>query len=128
MTTANLRPEPSPVSVPVPLLEDGQRLSRGEFERRYDAMPGLRKAELIDGVVHVPPISLGGHAEPHLSLATWLGVYKAATPGVRGGDRPRVRLDGTSEPQPDLCLLVDPRRGGQARIDADDYLSGGPEL
>jgi putative restriction endonuclease len=91
-------------------------------------MPGLRKAELIDGVVHMPPISLGGHAEPHFSLAGWLLVYKAATKGVRGGDNASVRLDMSSEPQPDLCLFIDPRCGGQARIDADDYLSGGPEL
>jgi hypothetical protein len=113
----------------VPPLEDGQRLSREEFERRYDAMPGLKKAELIEGVVHVPPpVSFGGHAELHFSFVTWLGVYKAATPGVRGGDNSTIRLDLNNEPQPDACLLIDPGRGGNARIDADDYISGAPEL
>jgi hypothetical protein len=38
----------------VPALEDGDRLTRTEFERRYEAMPQLKKAELIEGVVYVP--------------------------------------------------------------------------
>ena len=38
----------------IPPLVDGERLTRDEFERRYDAMPGLKKAELIEGVVHMP--------------------------------------------------------------------------
>ena len=35
----------------LPPLESGDRLSRAEFERRYAAMPALKKAELIEGVV-----------------------------------------------------------------------------
>ncbi len=35
-------------------LESGDRLTRVEFERAYDAMPGLKKAELIEGVVYMP--------------------------------------------------------------------------
>lgn len=31
-------------------LENGDRLTRKEFERRYQAMPNLKKAELIDGM------------------------------------------------------------------------------
>lgn len=38
----------------IPPLESGDRLSRAEFERRYEAMPHLKKAELIEGVVYVP--------------------------------------------------------------------------
>ena len=38
----------------IPPLESGNRLSWHEFERRYDAMPHLKKAELIEGVVYVP--------------------------------------------------------------------------
>ncbi|NOT54476.1 MAG: Uma2 family endonuclease, partial [Deltaproteobacteria bacterium] len=36
----------------VPALENGDRLTRPEFERRYEAMPHLKKAELIEGVVY----------------------------------------------------------------------------
>jgi hypothetical protein len=39
----------SPASA-VPPLEPGDRLTRDEFERRYEAMPELKKAELIEGV------------------------------------------------------------------------------
>ena len=38
----------------LPPLENGDRLTREEFERRYDAMPDLKKAELINGVVYIP--------------------------------------------------------------------------
>jgi hypothetical protein len=39
---------------PIPPLESGDHLNRYEFERRYNAMPHLRKAELIEGFVYVP--------------------------------------------------------------------------
>ena len=55
----SMRPGPSASYVAkeretVPLLEPGDRLTRAEFERRYEAMPELRKAELIEGVVYMP--------------------------------------------------------------------------
>jgi Uma2 family endonuclease len=113
----------------VPSLEDGDRLTREEFERRYTAMPRLKKAELIEGVVHLPsPVRLEEHGEPHLDLIGWLALYRAFTPGVRGGDNSTVRLNLDTEPQPDAVLFVDPARGGQARIDADGYVEGAPEL
>ncbi len=37
----------------LPPLENGDRLNRCEFERRYNAMPHLKKAELIEGVVYM---------------------------------------------------------------------------
>ncbi len=46
----------------VPLLENGDQLTRPEFERRYEAMPHLKKAELIEGVVYMPsPVRYKGH-------------------------------------------------------------------
>ena len=36
----------------LPPLETGDRLTRSEFERRYHAMPNVKKAELIEGVVY----------------------------------------------------------------------------
>jgi hypothetical protein len=36
----------------IPPLESGDRLTRDEFERRYQAMPQLTKAELIEGIVN----------------------------------------------------------------------------
>lgn len=117
-----------PASV-IPFLESGDHLSRAEFERRYQAMPHLKKAELIEGVVYVAsPLRFESHAEPHSNLITWLVTYKSATPGVRVGDTPTVRLDLDNEPQPDAVLLIDQTAGGQTRISEDDYVEGAPEL
>jgi hypothetical protein len=117
-------------SVPtIPRLQNGDRLTRAEFERRYDAMPHLKKAELLEGVVYMPPpVSFDEHGGPHFDLITWLGLYRIATPGVRGGDNASLRLDLDNEPQPDAFLLVLPAHGGQARISKDGYVEGGPEL
>ena len=38
--------------VPIPPLESGDRLTRAEFERRYEATSDSFKAELIEGVVY----------------------------------------------------------------------------
>jgi Uma2 family endonuclease len=113
----------------VPPLENGDRLTRDEFERRYDAMPYLKKAELIEGVVYVPsPVRYQHHGAPHALLITWLGYYAAGTPGVSVSDNSTVRLDLDNEPQPDALLLIDPSCGGQIRISSDDYIEGSPEL
>jgi Uma2 family endonuclease len=114
---------------PIPRLEAGDRLSRPEFERRYEAMPRLKKAELIEGVVYMPsPVRLHHHGLPHSHMITWLGTYEAGTPGLLIGDNSTVRLDLDNEPQPDVMLLVDPALGGQAAIGDDDYVEGAPEL
>ncbi len=113
----------------IPPLVDGERLTRDEFERRYDAMPGLKKAELIEGVVRMPsPVRLDQHGDPHSCLVGWLWVYRAGTTGVQSGDNSSIRLDLGNMPQPDALLIVRPERGGRVRISADDYIEGGPEL
>ena len=56
-------------------LENGDRLTRREFERRYAARPDIKKAELIEGVVHMPsPVRFAGHGEPHSLLDDLPGV------------------------------------------------------
>ena len=123
---------PLPTSGPapaIPPLEPGDRLTRDEFERRYDAMPQLKKAELIEGGVHMPsPVRWKKHAGPHFRLITWLGHYQANTPGVEGGDNGSTRLDLENEPQPDASLIFEPAFGGNVRISSDDYVVGAPEL
>ena len=113
----------------IPPLENGDRLTRDEFERRYHAMPHVKKAELIEGVVYMPsPVRANRHGGPHFQLIGWAGMYTTVTPGVFGFDNSTVRLDVHNEPQPDVSLLIDPARGGQARVSADDYLEHAPEL
>jgi Uma2 family endonuclease len=113
----------------IPPLETGDRLSRAEFERRYDAMPDLKRAELLDGVVYVPsPTRLSRHGRPHARLSGILFMYENSTPGVIAAAGPTVRLDLANEPQPDAVLFIDPDRGGQAIVSDDDYIENAPEL
>lgn len=112
-----------------PPLENGDRLARSEFERRYAARPDIRKAELIEGIVHMPsPVRFASHAEPHSWILAWLGIYCAFTPGVRVADNATLRLDSNNEPQPDALLRIEPEAGGRSRLSDDDYIEGAPEL
>src|SRR2546426_2216934 len=89
-----VRPDGLPPKVAEPLLEPGDRLSRDEFERRYERMPNVKKAELIEGIVYMPsPLRAKSHGEPHNHLGTWLGTYAAETVGVGCFDNSTVRLD-----------------------------------
>lgn len=126
MTTFSPRQQ----TIAIPPLENGDRLSRSEFERRYSAMPEVKKAELIEGVVYMAsPLRHQPHGKPHFRLITWLGVYEAMTPtAIDGGDNSTVRLDRDNEPQPDVLLRLDNQSGGRSKIDSDGYISGAPEL
>lgn len=113
----------------VPTLCAGDRLTRDEFERRYSAMPDLKKAELIEGVVYMgSPVNLVRHGRPHHWLASWLTFYEEVSPGLVVGDNSTVRLDLDNEPQPDLLLCIPAAAGGTSRLAADGYLEGPPEL
>ena len=118
----------SPTIYPPP-LESGDRLTRIEFERRYQQMPDNKKAELIEGVVYVAsPVRANRHGRPHAKIITWLGKYGVATPGVDVQDNTTVRLDADNEPQPDALLRIEPEVGGNSRITEDDYIEGAPIL
>lgn len=120
---------PLPTSI-IPPLTNGDKLTRYEFERRYNAVSKPKKAELIEGIVYIMPAALRfrSHGQPHGRILTWLGNYEAITPGVALGVEPTVRLDLDNEPQPDAVLIIIPEAGGQTRISEDDYIEGPPEL
>ena len=112
-------------TVTVPRLENGDHLSRAEFERRYQHSPNIR-AELIEGVVYVAsPVRARRHGLPHAHIITWLNVYASKHPETMALDNATVRLDLDNEPQPDALLrFVD----GQSTVSEDDYVTGAPEL
>ncbi len=113
----------------LPPLENGDRLTRFEFERRYQRMGKVKKAELIEGIVYMAsPVRITVHGRPHAMIMALLGTYWAATPGVDLGDNPTVRLDADNEPQPDALLRIEENKGGQSHIDEDGYVVGAPEL
>lgn len=124
---------PTPIHFPTnPILrplENGDRLTRAEFERRYAAMPHVKKAELIEGEVYMPsPVRHTTHGRPHFYLITWLGAYCAATPGVDASDNTTLRLDWRNEVQPDVLLRLAVEAGGHSRLSEEGYVEGAPEL
>ena len=128
MTQSPVTPVSTPPN-PVPPLENGDRLTRQEFERRYQTATHIKKAELIEGVVYVAAaLRFKSHAEPHSNLHGWLWFYAMATPPVELGIEPTIRLDWDNEPQPDGVLRIPAEVGGISRLSEDDYIEGAPEL
>ncbi len=110
-------------------LENGERLTAPEFLRRYEAMPRLKKAELIEGVVYMgSPVRYSLHGQPDGLVQLWLGTYAAHTPGVEFVPNTTAQLDIDNVPQPDSLLRIRHEFGGQSWVDESDYLTGAPEL
>ncbi len=112
----------------IPPLESGDHLTRAEFERRYEAMPHLKKAELVEGKVTVASPVSALHSEPHATVMMWLGIFAAFTPQVEVHDNASLRLDPDNEVQPDALLALKPAYGGTMRRSEDGYLEGAPGL
>jgi len=108
-------------------LENGDMLARAEFLRRYDLMD-VKRAELIEGIVHMPsPVRISKHAGPDALMNALLVTY-AAEHGLEAYTNATVLLDSENSLQPDALLCSTPRKGGRVWINEDDYLCGSPEL
>ncbi|AFZ44896.1 protein of unknown function DUF820 [Halothece sp. PCC 7418] len=113
----------------LPILENGDRVTRDEFERRYHQMRNVKKAELVEGMVYMPsPVRVTRHGRPHSWMIGWLIQYEIATPNLMVCDNTTVRLDFDNEPQPDALLRLEESVVGNSRISEDDYIEGAPEL
>ena len=104
----------------------GQRLKRDEFLRRWEAMPEVKQAELISGLVHLPSPICNDHSSHHNLASGWLGYYAARTPGSEAGSN-GTWLMLEDAPQPDVHLRILPKYGGQSRVEGP-YCAGAPEL
>ncbi len=112
----------------VPLLLNGDHLTVPEFERRYEALPEIKRVELIEGIVIMSPPVSNLHATTHGSIFEYLKRYERATPGVEAGINASVRLDGKNEFQPDAILRIKSGRLARLKVAADGLLEGAPEL
>jgi Uma2 family endonuclease len=111
----------------IPPLRHGDRLDAEEFFRRYSAMPEVKKAELINGVVYMgSPVRARQHGRPDDTLAALIVPYAAATPGIDSCSNSTVFLGDADQPQPDRLLRR--FRGGPCSEDERGYLEGPPEL
>jgi Uma2 family endonuclease len=108
------------------VLYPGQRLTREEFLRRWEAIPELKRAELIDGIVYMPSPVSTGHARRDTLVINWLGHYAFQTPGCEAANN-ATWLMLESAPQPDAALYLLPRYGGQSLTEGSLF-SGAPEL
>src|SRR5919109_4084317 len=109
-------------------LRNGEHLSRAEFERRWDATPGLTHAELIEGIVFMPPPTTELHSGSHSAIFRYLDHYAVATRGVLARIGPSLRLDNKNEFQPDCLLRIDAAKLRRSWISPDNYIEGAPEL
>ena len=110
-----------------PQLREGDRLTASEFMRRWEAMPDLKRAELIGGVVFMPsPLSLP-HSTVHSLIHGLLWYYSDLTPGCQTGIECIWLMGPKDVPQPDLFLRILPEYGGQSGAEGD-YAAGAPEL
>lgn len=109
------------------VLREGDRLNSEEFLRRWEAIPDLKQAELIGGVVFMPSPVSHIHGLMHGRLSGWLCAFVDATPGCEMSLESTWRMTDESVPQPDLSLRILPECGGQSRL-AGEYLDGAPEL
>jgi Uma2 family endonuclease len=119
----------SPV-VPSAELATGQRMNVEEFLCRWDKLPELKNAELIDGMVYVPSPLSSKHARRDYQIHWWLSRYEEATPGCQGASNGTwFMLD--SAPQPDVFLRILPAHGGRSGNklrNKEEYFAGAPEL
>lgn len=112
----------------VPPLEAGDCLDQPTFHERYERMPPGTRAELIEGVVHLPSPVGEVHSQEHVRVVVWLGHYLIDTPGLTLHDNPTVILFDGSEPQPDVVLRIPGRGTRSERRGRTTYLVGSPEL
>ena len=86
----------------MPRLENGDRLTRAEFERRYDAMPEVKKAELIEGEVYLgSPVRHRQHGKPHCSTDDLVGdLLKRTPPASRRATTAASAWTSTTSPNP----------------------------
>lgn len=98
-------------------------MSREEFLWRWEQLPDLKFAELIDGVVSLSSPLTDAHSTYEGLIHRWLTAYEDAVPGVA------IRANATwlladSSPQPDLALI---RMDGSSQLKGK-FREGPPEL
>ena len=118
METPVLESSKATITARIPPLENGDHLCASEFLRRYEGMPEVKKAELIQGIAYMTsPVCTDVHGEPDNLIQTWLGTYAASQPGIRAATNATLRLGPDDVPHPDAMLFRDAAHGGQATLD-----------
>jgi Uma2 family endonuclease len=110
-------------SIPLADLHNGDRMSRDEFLWRWEQIPEIKRAELIDGMVYLSSPLSERHSDYEQLLNRWLSHYESEVPGLKILPNATWLL-GDSSPQPDLALI---RQAGTSRS-SGKFREGPPEL
>ena len=118
---------PSLAIAPPPILHEGDRMDTAEFISRWEAMPDLKHAELLNGTVFMSsPVALD-HGAYHTDIGGLFSYYTAHTEGCDCGADSTWLMGPSDSPQPDVFLRLLPSHGGQSRNEGK-YAGGAPEL
>jgi Uma2 family endonuclease len=116
-----------PRTATLPPLVIGEHLDQPTFHERYEAMPSNTRAELIGGIVYMPPMLGSEHSDDHVSVVGLLFLYQRAAPGVRANIESSTVLNDRNEVQPDCSLRILADYGGQTTT-IPKWIEGAPEL
>jgi Uma2 family endonuclease len=98
-------------------LQNGDRMSRDEFMSRWEQIPELKQAELIEGVVYLASLVSLPHGSYDSLLGAWLGYYAHATRINFVIAANTTLLLGDSVYQPDVALVSPRERTGAKYLD-----------
>ena len=107
-------------------LSTGMRLDLEEFLARWEALPGLKNAELIEGVVYVSSPVSNDHGIHEAILTFWASLYAEDTPGCSVGSNATCKMVRQS-PQPDVHLRLTEDFGGNSNL-SEGLITGALEL
>lgn len=109
------------------LLAPGDCMGREEFLRRWEQMPHLKFAELIEGVVYMPsPVSIPNARFDGL-LSGLVFYYAAHVPGVESLANASWLMKRGNAPQPDISLRNLQKHAARSWVE-DKFAAGVPEL
>jgi len=88
-------------------FENGELMHSPEFPSRYEQMPRVKKAELIEGVAFPGSRVPGCHARADALIQGWLVAYASRHPETEVHPNATVILDAKNTVQPEvrLCRL-----------------------
>ena len=109
------------------LIRPGDRMPLEEFLERWRQLPGLKFAELIDGVVYMPSTVSREHMSRDSRFQGLCAVYVYWTPGTESGINGTWRMTPSSAPQPDCSLSILPEFGGRSTT-REGLAAGVPEF
>lgn len=118
-----------PTILTEPPLQAGDQFDAQAFLSRWQQMPELRRAELIDRRVRLlsSPVTTR-HGRPAGVLMQWAGYYAGITPGLTLLPDTTTILDDRNVVQPDVQLDLPASLGGSTTEDDNHHVVGPPEL